>query len=464
MRPDLLKFVMENTEWMEASTEFKIRIWATLNGITEHAYCKTCSTLIKEKELGKWKVYCGKQCQHSDPSISEMVIERAKKRDVNAANEKRAETNINRYGVAFHSQRDSVKEIIRDTSRTRILSPGAKELLDSKEWLIDQHITKKKNVTMIAKEIGCYYESVIKALEHFSIEFTPDTAGIVGDSLFQQEVAEFVKSVYSGPLRYNDRTIISPKEIDIYLPELKFGIECNGLFFHSIGQDDKQSKTYHIDKKNSMIASGASLMMVNENDWNFRKDIIKSMLAARIGVSTRIPARETEVRLIDKSMRKQFFVDNHISGDSGASIQVGLFHHGELVSCMSFSKPRFSKEVDYELIRFATKKFHTVVGGGSKILKFFKTNFPGTIGTYADRMYGDGKGYIQMGFEFVRTTSHGYYWTDKVELFNRMSFMKLNLKKKFPEVDMEGKTEEEIMFSQNYRKFYDCGHNYFVLG
>ena len=39
---------------------------------------------------------------------------------------------------------------------------------------------------------------------------------------------------YTGTITHNDRTIIRPKEIDIYLPDLKIGIEYNGTYWHSI--------------------------------------------------------------------------------------------------------------------------------------------------------------------------------------------------------------------------------------
>lgn len=47
---------------------------------------------------------------------------------------------------------------------------------------------------------------------------------------------------YTGTIIHNDRTVIKPKEIDIYLPDLKIGIEYNGLYWHSIEHgNDKYS-------------------------------------------------------------------------------------------------------------------------------------------------------------------------------------------------------------------------------
>jgi len=48
----------------------------------------------------------------------------------------------------------------------------------------------------------------------------------------QGELYEAIKARYSGPILVNDRKVLSPKEIDIYLPELKLGFEYHGEYWH----------------------------------------------------------------------------------------------------------------------------------------------------------------------------------------------------------------------------------------
>lgn len=43
----------------------------------------------------------------------------------------------------------------------------------------------------------------------------------------------------------NDRTIISPQELDIYIPEKQLAIEINGCYWHSV---ECKSKSYHMNK------------------------------------------------------------------------------------------------------------------------------------------------------------------------------------------------------------------------
>jgi len=56
------------------------------------------------------------------------------------------------------------------------------------------------------------------------------------------------------------------------------------------------------------------------------------------------------------------------------SFKYGLFKNNELVGVASFSKNRFSNKGDFELIRFANKLHTTIIGGFSKLLKYFVIN------------------------------------------------------------------------------------------
>jgi len=61
-----------------------------------------------------------------------------------------------------------------------------------------------------------------------------------GVSYPQKLLYEIVKDLFDGMVvRCNDRTAIRPKEIDVYLPDLKIGFEYDGAHFH---QDNAFSK------------------------------------------------------------------------------------------------------------------------------------------------------------------------------------------------------------------------------
>jgi len=89
-------------------------------------------------------------------------------------------------------------------------------------------------------------------------------------SRFELEVREFVKSIYSGKVVYNNRTIVFNKntgkflELDLYFPYLNKAIECDGVYWHQkkdmIVKDNIKTK---FCKSNNI-----KLLRINDIEWN----------------------------------------------------------------------------------------------------------------------------------------------------------------------------------------------------
>lgn len=71
----------------------------------------------------------------------------------------------------------------------------------------------------------------------------------------------FIKNNYAGTIIKNDRQLIKPKEIDVYLPELKLGFEFDGLHYHS------GSMYSLLDKTNICLKNGIRLIHILESEW-----------------------------------------------------------------------------------------------------------------------------------------------------------------------------------------------------
>lgn len=67
---------------------------------------------------------------------------------------------------------------------------------------------------------------------------------------------------YQGTIKRNDRTIIKPKELDIYIPELKLAIEYNGIYWHSI--ESGADKYVHRNKSVACRNLGIRLIHIFE--------------------------------------------------------------------------------------------------------------------------------------------------------------------------------------------------------
>ena len=193
------------------------------------------------------------------------------------------------------------------------------------------------------------------------------------------------------------------------------------------------------------------------------KEIWKSIIKSRLGLSTRIYARKCYIKEISSKESNEFLELNHLQGKCISKIKIGLFYENELVQVMTFSKPRMNKKYEYEIIRFASKRNHVVIGGASKLMKYFERTYkPKSIISYANRrwsMYNNSNVYLKMGFELSHISGLNYFYFKKNEnrLYSRNKFQKHRLSKILDKYD-DKLTETENMYNNNYRKIYDCGN------
>ena len=181
----------------------------------------------------------------------------------------------------------------------------------------------------------------------------------------------------------------------------------------------------------------------------------------------KIYARKTEIKEItDTKIVSHFLENNHLQGRVGANIKLGLYHQGELVSLMTFGKLRRnlgqkSKQNHYELLRFCNKLYTNVVGGASKLFKFFLKNYdPEYILSYASRDYSNGNLYKSLGFNKIGKTKPNYYYIINGLRQNRFKYRKDILVKEGFDASL---SEREIMSSLGHLRIYDSGNYKFEL-
>jgi hypothetical protein len=291
----------------------------------------------------------------------------------------------------------------------------------------------------------------------------------VGRSRVEGEIVDFIRghgfkvecnvSLFEG----------STSEVDIYVPQKNIAIEYNGILWHSYGTTypnnaDRENITkYREQKKNIESAKlNINLITIFETEWLYKREIVKSILLSKLGVSdNRIYGRKCVVRTLTKNEKSLFYNENHIQGNCQSFYDVGLIYEGDIVCAMSFSKRKISKQSDVELVRFCNKLNTTVVGGFSKLFKFSLDVLRCNIISYCDLRYSDGNLYKQNGFILKHVSPPNYFYTrDCVKLESRLKYQKHKLvnTKSFD----KNKTETDIMYSEGFRKIYDCGNLTFL--
>lgn len=279
-----------------------------------------------------------------------------------------------------------------------------------------------------------------------------------GPSKSEQEVADFLKSL-GIQIKQSDRSMLSGLEVDIVIPSKKIAIEFNGSYFHS---DLFKHKKYHLNKTKELQRKGYRAVHIWEVDWYNNREIVQSLLGYICGkVKTRIYARNTSIAEIPREQAAMFLQNNHLQGNAVGRVFLGSFYKGELVQVMTFSKLRAAtgrkhQQGSYELLRYVTKLNTQVVGGASKLFKFFiKMYKPDYILSYAKRDWSEGNLYKALGMTFAGNTPPGYCYVKARKKFSRFQFQKHKLVQDGADPNL---TEYQIMLQNGYHRVWDCGN------
>jgi very-short-patch-repair endonuclease len=271
------------------------------------------------------------------------------------------------------------------------------------------------------------------------------------------KMLEYLKSINSEMIIVrNERTVCNGYELDFYLPEYKIAIELNGNYWHS--ELNGKDKNYHLNKTDDCESKGIKLIHIFEDEWLYKKNIIKHRLNHLFHESKRIYARNCIIKEISNKYKNKFLDEHHLQGIDNSKIKFGAFHEDELVAVMTFSKCRFVSDGSMEIIRFCSK--YNVVGIGSKFISHFVKRYdPMKLITYADKRFGNGESYLKMGFSRVSTTPPSYFYMNRksyLNRFNRMKFQKHKLPKIFNIFD-DKLSEWQNMQLNGYDRIWDCG-------
>ena len=394
--------------------------------------------------------------------------------------DKRKSTNLEKYGyenpIILHSKIGAQKIKEKNIFEKFNFNNEQKKNWDKSEFWKKEFIIKDKINIKKAQEyfnINDYYllYGKFKRLigeEEFSKYSTR--------SHYEDELINFINSIYQGSINKNDRQLIKPKELDIYIPEKNLAIEFDGLYWHSFNQKIlvNDFKYKHLEKTRACEEKGINLLHIFENEWldPIKQDIWKSIISYKLGiVKQRYFARKLEIVTdLNNNFIKNFYDINHIQGGSAPSpIKIGLYDPktGKVVSIMTFGKSRYNRNIEYELIRFASLKYTACVGCAQRILKYFlKNHKPKSMISYANRRWASSLSnvYKTLGFKFIREAEPNYYYfkldDPDLRLYPRVTFQKHKLENHVLTKDFykSNLTETEIMFNAGFRRIYDSGN------
>lgn len=342
-------------------------------------------------------------------------------------------------------------------------------IADPKKWILQHYGDRRPGYAELVVDLHMAASTIQQFLARSGCE---DYVTRYVSSM-ESEVIKFIHECIDPNIRilHNDRQQIRPKELDLYLPDYNIAIECNPTVSHNstipfYDQSEGISSQYHKMKTDMCEQAGIQLLHIFGYEWNHKRSIIESIIRNMLNCNQqKIGARQCTVRQVSYKDSKQFLDANHRQGNAVSSCRLGLYYNDELVSLMTFGKPRSTigtEHADYELIRFCNKLNTSIVGGASKLFKYFMQLYhPSSIISFSDRAHTSGRLYSILGFKEIHRSDPGYVWVDtRTDIaYNRINAQKHNIRQFLNDNSIDlNKTERDIMVEHGFVQVFDSGN------
>lgn len=283
--------------------------------------------------------------------------------------------------------------------------------------------------------------------------YSPDSRG-------QLDLMDFVQSVLpEGAEVLKTRDILDGREIDIYIPSLRIGIEYNGTYNHSSARYRRE----RMEAEKTAIAreKGIRLVHVWEHDWRDNRLVVQNQLKSLLGVYSgrKVFARNTTVTPITYSEAALFLDNHHIQGSCAGTYYLGLKHKEEIVAVMVLT---YSKKTrDLVLDRYSTST--SVPGGHSKMIKYVERTYSySNLVTFADLQHSYGDLYKTTGWVLDKEMSPDYRYLYKGKVHHKFGF-RLKRFKNDPDLTYDPQlTEPQLAELNNIYRIWDCGKIRFI--
>ena len=470
---------------------------------------------LKQKRSAKAKETFLKTYGVDNPAKSKAIYDKIKKTNLekygttysvqsDIVKDKIRETNLAKYGVEYSFQANEVKEKIKQTNLDKygVDNPFKSEVI--KQRIVESN---RKNLgvdyPMQSKEV--MNKTRVTSLEKYGTEY-PNQSEIVKQHIKDSNIIKYgfehpamseeVKQktvetnrkrygvdytclVFSGKYNGNDSSynrsfakllddvgIAYEREflLEKYSYDFKVGntlIEINptathNTHFNPYGKN-RIDVNYHRDK--STLAKDGGYNVIHVFDWDDTDKVVQ-LLKTRETVY----ARKCDIRVVSDVDTNNYLDMYHLQGTCrGQKIRLGLYYNNQLVSLVTFGKPRYNKKYEYELLRYCAS--HNVVGGANKLFKYFVDTYkPNSIVSYCDTSKFSGKVYDMLGFKYIKTNSPRKHWYSLKEKRHITDGLLLSqgYDRLFKESHGKGTSNEELILSRGYLPVYDCGQATYI--
>jgi len=361
----------------------------------------------------------------------------------NHAKQKIKKSVFEKYGVDHAMKNDEIRQKRDSTIREKYGVDNVFKLQEFQDLGIKRRIEngsiKTYNGKMIkdlAKENGYAYSSMVERINKLGIDIA--TFVKKQESSLELQMAAILDD---ANIKYEKQFRIDDKIADFKLCDSNILIEADGLYWHSDVSD--KTSNYHIDKRLFYESNNYRAFFFREDEIREKPAIIKSIILNSVGLSKKLYARNLQIKELSFKDARDFISKNHLMGrTNNVSYSLALCDNDNIFSVLQVKKLR---DREYDISRYCSLLEHSIVGGFSRLLKYFIRNYsPTMIQTFIDKRYGVGDYLPGLGFEFF-SCYKSFQWTDTNETFHRMRF------------------SGNSGYDHGFYKIWDCGQAKYIL-
>ena len=256
---------------------------------------------------------------------------------------------------------------------------------------------------------------------------------------------------------------IKDKAYDLHIKNTNILIEINPTYTHTImgnHYNGWQYNDYYINSQlnKTITAEENNYYCIHIWDWDNWKNIVNMLLPKQ-----KLYARKLQLKEINKQQANAFLNKYHIQNKcNGNIVNLGLYFNSELVQVMTFGKPRYNKNYQYELLRLCSHKSYMIVGGAERLFKCFVEKYnPKSVLSYCDVSKFTGKVYERLGFNLKQQTRPQKVWSKNKQKITDNLLRMRGYDQLFNTNYGKGTDNEELMLENGWLPIYDCGQKVF---
>ena len=269
--------------WCETTQEV---YFCDMNNIIEQPKCYCGNPRQFQKNgIVRYRKHCSMACNNkSQDTLSKRMSTNIRKRGVTCPfndhkiKEKANNAMLERYGYINPMQSPTIRIKQQQTcminygckhNKQRNQTEEQRNKLADIEFLRYQHHILEKSILLLSKELGIGQSGLGKIFNKFNIEVVR-----FAKSQAEKDLYAYIKSLIKHQVKSNDRKVLDPYELDIYIPKLKLAFEYDGTYWH--GRPETKARDRWKTKQCHSL--GITLYHIHESLWESDQDRIKQIV------------------------------------------------------------------------------------------------------------------------------------------------------------------------------------------